>query len=93
MKKVFLAAALLLCSTVYAVQDPANEQSEVSKLFASSSKPSDEEIMQIIDKFNFTPQQKEDLFKETKSKLDIIYSQAPRGTSQTPQEQQAQQQE
>ncbi len=35
--------------------------------------PSDEEIMQTIDKFNFSKEQKEYLFKETKKSLIEMY--------------------
>lgn len=37
--------------------------------------PSDEEIRAAIDKFNFSPKEKEQLFKETKKKLEEAFSQ------------------
>ena len=38
------------------------------------SMPTDEEIMQTLDKFDFTEEQKKQLFKETKKELEKIYS-------------------
>lgn len=37
--------------------------------------PSDAEIMQEIQKYNFNPQQQEYLFKETKKRLQQVYAQ------------------
>ncbi len=48
--------------------------------------PSDEEIMKIIQKYNFDANQQEYLFKETKRKLQEIYQMAGAQTSEVEQE-------
>ncbi len=40
----------------------------------NSSMPTDAEIRQIISQFNFTKEQQEAIFKDTKKKLQVMYS-------------------
>ena len=51
----------------------AQENIDYSQIVNSTSMPSDEEIMQVIEKFNFDHDQKQQLFKETKRRLKNMY--------------------
>lgn len=48
-------------------------EENVESMLKATTMPTDEEIMQTIDKFNFTKEQKEYLFKETKRRLIEMY--------------------
>ncbi len=69
MKKLtFLFLSLLLFLNVALAQDENTIQNALTM-------PSDEEIRAAIDKFNFSPKEKEQLFKETKKRLEEMFSQ------------------
>lgn len=68
MKKIVFMF-LALCSMGIAFADI-----DFSEAIQNSSMPTDAEIKNIISQFNFSEEQKEDLFKETKRKLQDIYS-------------------
>ena len=68
MKKIFLTLAII-CFTGIAFADY-----DFSKAVQNSSMPTDAEIRAIISKFNFDEDQKEVIFKETKMRLQEIYS-------------------
>ena len=51
----------------------AQENVNYSEIVNSTTMPSDEEIMQVIEKFNFDHDQKQQLFKETKKRLKNMY--------------------
>ena len=62
MRKLFLSIALFaLCLSAI-----AQENIDYSQIVNSTSMPSDEEIMQVIEKFNFDHDQKQQLFKNGK---------------------------
>ena len=68
MKKIFLILAVI-CFTGIAFADY-----DFSKAVQNSSMPTDAEIRAIISKFNFDEDQKEVIFKETKLRLQEMYS-------------------
>jgi len=72
MKRVlnFLFAILLISSFACA----QNIDAKVNDALNTTSMPTDEEIMQTLEKFNFSQSQKEQLFKETKKQLQEMYS-------------------
>ena len=51
----------------------AQENTNYAEIVNSTAMPSDEEIMQVIEKFNFDESQKQQLFKETKKRLENMY--------------------
>ena len=52
----------------------AEETTDLSTMIIQSTMPTDAEIMETIRKFNFDKSQEEYLFKETKKKLQDLYS-------------------
>ena len=70
MKKLLITVSVLFLFSVAFAQ---GEYSQYSELLNSTTMPTDSEIMMIIDKFDFTPEQKEQLFRETKKQLKEIY--------------------
>ena len=73
MKKiVFLIFSLVLSSNFIF----ANEQIDISSLNKAleTEMPSDEQIIQMLEKLNLEGEQQEMLFKETKAKLEQMYS-------------------
>lgn len=89
MKKIlFIISLLIFCSVVNAQEiiTADDAQKSINELVNTTQKPTDDEIRQAIDKFNFTPEQKETLFLETKKNLDALYSQVQQqGTQAAPQ--------
>ncbi len=69
MKKKFIYLALSLLFLLGA----GYCEEGLENTFKTTSMPTDEEIMQTIDKFNFSKEQKEYLFKETKKRLLEMY--------------------
>lgn len=68
MKKILYA--LILCFFVgFAVA-----QTDISQTLNNSTMPTDDEIRAVISRFDFDKNQKEMLFKETKKKLQELYS-------------------
>lgn len=68
MKKIiFMFLALCFMGIAFADID-------FTEAIQNSSMPTDAEIKNIISQFNFSEEQKEDLFKETKKKLQEMYS-------------------
>ena len=53
---------------------PAFADMDFAAGIQGKSMPSDAEIMQTLNRFNFTAEQKEQLFKETKKKLESMYN-------------------
>ena len=72
MKKIF---CLFLYLVLFFGFSMANAfEAEVDSAVTLTTMPSDEEIMQTLDKFNFTPEQKELLFSQTKAQLQQMYN-------------------
>ena len=69
MKKILCALFLSFLISYTAIAD-----TDFSQAIQSSSMPTDEEIMNIISKFNFNEEQKKIIFKDTKKKLQEMYS-------------------
>ena len=71
MKKIlFLLFSVIFMANIAFAQ---GEYTDYSQLLNSTTMPSDSEIMSIIDKFEFTPEQKQQLFKETKKQIQEIF--------------------
>lgn len=68
MKKITLALLALSFSFALASEIDINNLSDLDRM------PSDEEIMEVIDKYNFDQSKKDFLFKETKSRLEQMYN-------------------
>lgn len=69
MKKIFIILSILL----FGQYTLAQEEIDYSEIFNSIHAPTDEEIWQVVDKFNFTPEEKEQLFNETKRQMEELY--------------------
>ncbi len=69
MKKLFFTLCLT-CFMSYSVMADTDFTSAIQ----STKMPSDAEIMEIISKFNFNDEQKQIIFKDTKKKLQQMYS-------------------
>ena len=50
------------------------EESDINSQIQATTMPTDEEIMETIKKFNFDKNQQDYLFKETKKRLEEMYS-------------------
>ncbi len=69
MKKILLAFSILMFAQfVFAQETP-----DLSELFSTAQMPSDAEIRQVVEKFNFTPEEKDQLFYETKKQIVELY--------------------
>ena len=64
---------LFLASILFFNYALAQEAINYAQIVGSTAMPSDEEIMQTIEKFNFDKEQKQQLFKETKRRLKNMY--------------------
>jgi hypothetical protein len=49
------------------------ENLDLNELLTTSQMPTDAEIMQVVDKYNFTSEEKEQLFSETKKLIVELY--------------------
>lgn len=71
MKKILcILSSILLSASIAFAQD---ELSNIADIINNTTMPTDEEIMETIEKFNFTKEQQQQLFKETKKQLEQIY--------------------
>lgn len=52
----------------------ALENYDINQMVNSTTMPTDAEIMQVIDKYNFDAAQKDLIFRETKRQLEELYS-------------------
>lgn len=68
MKKITLMLLALSFSFALASEIDINNLSNLDRM------PTDEEIMRVIDKYNFDETKKDFLFKETKRKLEQMYN-------------------
>lgn len=66
MKKIIISLAAIFTLSAFA-------QNQYNIDVSNTTMPSDEQIMQVIEKFNFDSSQKEYLFKETKRQLEEAY--------------------
>ena len=64
----------LMFSFCFMNYSSADETEDLNAIIQNSSMPTDAEIMETIRKFNFDKAQEEYLFKETKKKLQDMYS-------------------
>ena len=71
MKKLLIIFSILFMSQFAIAQA---QEVNYNEILDSTTMPSDAEIYQTLEKFNFTPEQKEQLFKETKKQLQELYS-------------------
>ena len=69
MKKILIILSILLVGQFAYSQEEIN----YSELFNSIHAPTDEEIWQVVDRFNFTPEEKQQLFNETKKQMEELY--------------------
>ena len=72
--KILCIVTALLFSFCFMNYSVADETEDLNTVIQASSMPSDAEIMETIRKFNFDKAQEEYLFKETKRKLQEMYS-------------------
>ena len=70
MKKILTLLSILLIGQITLAQ---TDEINYIELMQTTSMPSDAEIRQIVDKFNFTPEEKEQLFAETKRQIEELY--------------------
>ena len=69
MKKLLIIFLTLLFGQFAYSQENIN----YAEIFNSIHAPTDEEIWQVVDRFNFTPEEKEQLFNETKKQMEELY--------------------
>ena len=69
--KKFLIAFFVLFFGQFVI---AQEEINYNEILNLTTMPNDSEIRQIVDKFNFTPEQKEQIFKETKRQMVELYT-------------------
>ena len=69
MKKILITFSVLIFAQFVCAQEAPN----LSELFSTAQMPSDAEIRQVVEKFNFTPEEKEQLFLETKKQIVELY--------------------
>ena len=78
MKKIFYTGALSMFLTINVfANDNVIDLTEagLSKIDLSQVEmPTESEIKQIIDKYNFSSEQKEQIYKDTKRQLDMLYA-------------------
>ena len=72
--KILYIAMAVMFSFCFMNYSKAEETSDLNTIIQESAMPSDAEIMETIRKFNFDKAQEEYLFKETKRKLNEIYT-------------------
>ena len=72
MKKVLFIFLVFFCSQIAM----ANENTSIyfNQILNSTSIPSDTEIRTIINPFNYSTEQKEEIFKETKKQFEDLYN-------------------
>ena len=77
MKKriIYFALAVAFAFSVFNFSSIKAEELNINQMINSTTMPTDEEIMATIRQFNFDKSQEEYLFKETKKKLNEMYSQ------------------
>lgn len=71
--KIFYIITALIFSFCF-INYSCAEETDLNTMVQQSSMPSDEEIRATIKKFNFNKTQEEYLFKETKRRLEEMYS-------------------
>ena len=69
---IVMTLVFSFCFMNYSVADE-NEQ-DLNTIIQQTNMPTDAEIMETVRKFNFDKSQEEYLFKETKRKLNELYS-------------------
>ena len=72
--KILYIVITLIFSFCFMNYSVAEEETDINTTIEQTSMPTDAEIMETIRKFNFNKAQEEYLFKETKRKLNEIYS-------------------
>ena len=77
MKKIFCILSLICFMSCAAIAD-----TDFTQAIQSTKMPSDAEIMEILSRFNLNEEQKKVIFKDTKKKLQEMYS-SPNNTDST----------
>ncbi len=72
--KILYIAMSVIFSFCFMNYTTAEEIQDLNTVIQETSMPTDAEIMETIRKFNFDKAQEEYLFKETKRKLNALYS-------------------
>ena len=72
--KILYIVMAIVFSFCFANYTKADETTDLNAMVQQTSMPTDAEIMETVRKFNFDKAQEEYLFKETKRKLNEIYS-------------------
>ena len=72
--KILYIVMAIVFSFCFMNYSKAEEATDLNSMIIQSTMPSDAEIMETIRKFNFDKSQEEYLFKETKKKLQDLYS-------------------
>ena len=72
--KILYIVMSLIFSFCFMNYTNAEETADLNTMIQETSMPTDAEIMETIRKFNFDKNQEEYLFKETKRKLNELYT-------------------
>ena len=72
--KILYIALSVIFSFCFMNYSSADENIDINSAIRQTTMPTDAEIMETIRKFNFSKAQEEYLFKETKRKLNELYT-------------------
>ncbi|MBR3604471.1 MAG: hypothetical protein IKL52_00405 [Candidatus Gastranaerophilales bacterium] len=70
MKKFLAILSILLLGQICFAQEEIN----YNEILNSTQMPTDSEIWQVVEKFNLTPEEKQQLYFETKRQIEELYT-------------------